>query len=363
VQGESDFVGVSGVGNYGSGVYGESHSPSNIGGAGVAGKGFVSTPGVYGESESGPGLLAVSGSTGVWGRSTNREFGAAGVYGESPYVGVKGVGRDASGVYGESTSTIGGAGIAGKSFATTPGVYGESETGTGVSGAGNIGVFGRGITSSGVEGYADGGRGVAGFSKSGQGVYGHSGGQVGVFGESENFDGVFGVSHNPAHAGVSGHNPNGLAGYFDGNVGVTGDIQLVGSGDCAEEFGVSGLDAAPGTVMVIDQDGQLLPSQYPYDKKVAGVVSGAGGYRPGLILDKRPQQQKGIPIALVGKVYCKVDAQYSPVEVGDLLTTSSTPGCAMKAVDPSRAFGAVIGKALRGQKEGCGLIPILVALQ
>jgi hypothetical protein len=35
----------------------------------------------------------------------------------------------------------------------------------------------------------------------------------------------------------------------------------------------------------------------------------------------------------------------------------------MKATDPLRAFGAVIGKALRPKKEGKGLIPILVALQ
>jgi hypothetical protein len=68
-------------------------------------------------------------------------------------------------------------------------------------------------------------------------------------------------------------------------------------------------------------------------------------------------------VAVVGKVYCKVDAQYAPIEVGDLLTTSPTPGHAMKADDPLRAFGAVIGKALRGLQSGQGLVPILVALQ
>jgi hypothetical protein len=62
-------------------------------------------------------------------------------------------------------------------------------------------------------------------------------------------------------------------------------------------------------------------------------------------------------------VYCKVDAQLSRVEVGSLLTTSSTPGHAMKATDKDRAFGAVIGKALAGLESGRGLIPILVALQ
>jgi hypothetical protein len=70
-----------------------------------------------------------------------------------------------------------------------------------------------------------------------------------------------------------------------------------------------------------------------------------------------------VPIALIGKVYCKVDAQYAPIEVGDLLTTSPTPGHAMKAEDPLQAFGSVIGKALRSLANGQGLLPVLVALQ
>jgi hypothetical protein len=66
---------------------------------------------------------------------------------------------------------------------------------------------------------------------------------------------------------------------------------------------------------------------------------------------------------LIGKVYCKVDAGYGAIEIGDLLTTSPTPGSAMKANDPLKAFGAVLGKALRPLTEGQGLIPVLVALQ
>jgi len=66
---------------------------------------------------------------------------------------------------------------------------------------------------------------------------------------------------------------------------------------------------------------------------------------------------------LVGKVNCKVDANYSQIKVGDVLATSDTPGHAMKANNRSKAFGAVIGKALRGMKSGKGKIPVLVALQ
>jgi hypothetical protein len=115
--------------------------------------------------------------------------------------------------------------------------------------------------------------------------------------------------------------------------------------------------------MVINDEGALEPNRKSYDKRVAGVVSGAGTTRPALILDKQDKHNNRIPIGLVGKVYCKVDANYSAIEVGDLLTTSPTTGYAMKAQDPYKAFGSIIGKALSPLKNGTGLIPILIALQ
>jgi hypothetical protein len=145
--------------------------------------------------------------------------------------------------------------------------------------------------------------------------------------------------------------------------GGEGDIKLLGA-DCAEDFDVSEVETAePGTVMVIDQESALKPSEQPYDKRVAGVVSGGEGYKPGIILDKQKIEADRIPVALMGKVACKVDARHSPIEVGDLLTTSFTPGHAMKANDALRAFGAVLGKALRPLEQGQGMVPILVALQ
>ncbi|HJQ33111.1 MAG TPA: hypothetical protein VJ866_13065 [Pyrinomonadaceae bacterium] len=144
--------------------------------------------------------------------------------------------------------------------------------------------------------------------------------------------------------------------------GDAGDI-ILKNADCAEEFDVTSAALDAGTVMVLDGEGALRESTEAYDKKVAGVLSGAGEYRPGIVLDRQASQENRRPLALVGKVYCKVDADCAAVEVGDLLTTSPTPGHAMKAADPSQAFGAVIGKALRPLKAGRGLIPILVALQ
>jgi hypothetical protein len=213
---------------------------------------------------------------------------------------------------------------------------------------------------------AEGGAGVFGRAeaKGAGGVIGchaHAVDGRRVYGESEKGTGVWGYSK--AGAGVVGGSEQGLAGSFQGNVEVTGDIRLTNS-DCAEDFDIANADLVePGTVMVLGSDGALRPSESAYDKRVAGVVSGAGNYKPGIVLDKQESQPNRKPIALLGKVFCKVDPSYAPVEIGDLLTTSTTPGHAMKATEQGKALGAVIGKALRPLSEGQGLIPILIALQ
>jgi hypothetical protein len=241
------------------------------------------------------------------------------------------------------------------------------------------------------------GSGVGVFGNGEVGVQGTSDTGRGVFGQSNAFDAVVGESASPANAGVTGRNtsqnpgPNavgiygdggrsGNAGKFDGHVQINGTAHVTGEfhcagnifaladvllgQDCAEDFEIAPFSATePGTVMVLDSNGALRPSERDYDKKVAGVISGAGDYKPGLILGRCESSGKRLPLALVGKVYCKVDAQYASVEVGDLLTTSPTPGHAMRAMDPLKSFGAVLGKALRRLDAGQGLIPILVALQ
>ena len=149
----------------------------------------------------------------------------------------------------------------------------------------------------------------------------------------------------------------------DCNVEVSGDIRLTNA-DCAEDFDISEAEPIePGMVMVLSNEDTLQPSRYAYDKRVAGVISGAGDYKPGIVLDKQASHPNRRPVALLGKVFCKVDADYAPIEVGDLLTSSNTLGHAMKATDSLSAFGAIIGKALRPLQDGRGLIPILIALQ
>jgi hypothetical protein len=175
-----------------------------------------------------------------------------------------------------------------------------------------------------------------------------------------------GSSDNPVttmgNVGIGTVNPNEKL-EVDGNILVTGDVRLTGA-DCAEDFDVeepAGLE--PGMVMVISHEEKLCRCSRPYDSRVAGVLSGAGRCHPGIVLGKQTPVGNRLPLALTGKVYCKVDADYSPICVGDLLTTSPTLGHAMKAGDAGRAFGAVLGKALRALNDGQGLIPILVTLQ
>ena len=67
-------------------------------------------------------------------------------------------------------------------------------------------------------------------------------------------------------------------------------------------------------------------------------------------------------LALVGQVPCNVTDENGPIVVGDLLTTSSKPGHAMKVVDKSKDFGAIVGKALEALSSGKGKISVLVTL-
>jgi len=277
------------------------------------------------------GIAAGENSTGVLGKGATN-----GIRAEGGANGVFANGKTWCGVVGLSESTTGGFGV-----------YGENTSG-----------------GSGVVGKSKGWHAVAGFSESTQGgfgVYGEGEG-TGVGGVSKTWMGVYGETKSTTGgAGVCGKGK--IAGLFQGDVIVTGDIQLVNA-DCAEHFDVEpGVSADPGTVMSIGEDGGLLPCERPYDNRVAGVTSGAGRYKPGIILDRQGSDEGRKAIALVGKVYCKVDAQYGAIAIGDLLTTSSTPGHAMRAADSARAFGSVIGKALLPWSAGQGLIPILVALQ
>jgi hypothetical protein len=380
--------------------------PSGFVTAGLLNVGPGSNPAAYAPNSSMPtgGPDASKGNVAeVWGfigapeaapQQTSSPPASCAVYGAGGVLGVSG-GPTAT----IQQTDIEGVGVAG--YGTSHGVLGNGASGNGVAGISTSG--------NGVRGMSTSGTGVSGTSSgtgtSGVGVWGTSSGNggdcCGVLGQAANGIGVRGGTQD-GFAAVAGQSTGkGLAGYFAGNVQVTasgsskgnltvagdatvsGDLTITGNiasvntitvqgdvvlqapgSDCAEQFDVCDANAPePGTVMVIDDEGKLRESSSVYDKRAAGVVSGAGEYRPAILLDGRRSSEGRASVALVGKVYCKVDADPAPIAVGDLLTTSARPGFGMKATDPGQAFGAVIGKALKPLRSGQGLIPILVALQ
>ena len=363
-------------------------------------------PPVFGELNvkgSGPAALHPKGAAGVWGLVSDspadlKELENAGPLSSAAVVAQSN--SDSPAIFAKSTGSYA---IFAASEAANTAVIQATHDGDGV----------------GVTGIGTSGNGVRGMSNSAPGVYGHSVSQAGVVGESDQFDGVFGRSLAGQHAGTTGINVgggigvfgwagidangkttgggvavhgsgsgdatgvegisetgnavhgssgNGLAGFFEGKVEITGDLIVHGDiclptgNDFAESFVMGEESIDPGTVVVISDEDTLRASRMPYDPRVAGVVSGAGPFKPGVILAE-PAGDKRCPLALSGRAYCKVDAGYAPIAVGDLLTSSATPGHAMKAADPARAPGTVIGKALRAMDRGTGLVPILVALQ
>ncbi|MDO1451963.1 hypothetical protein Q0590_37185 [Rhodocytophaga aerolata] len=144
-------------------------------------------------------------------------------------------------------------------------------------------------------------------------------------------------------------------------------LEITGGADLAEHFDVTASETLlPGTVVSIDpqKPGQLRISNQAYDKTVAGIVSGAGDVQPGMLMGQAGTLANGQhPVALTGRVYCRVDATYGAIRPGDLLTTSPTTGQAMKVTDPQQAQGAIIGKAMTSLEEGNGLVLVLVSLQ
>ena len=151
---------------------------------------------------------------------------------------------------------------------------------------------------------------------------------------------------------------------------TTGTVQITGGSDLSEQFEINASECIkepePGMIVCIDAErpGELKPSSRSHDRTVAGIISGAGGVHPGMLMGQRGSLADGEhPVALTGRVYCKMDAKYGPIEPGDLITTSDTPGHGMKVTDHDQARGAIIGKAMTRLSEGTGLVLVLVSLQ
>jgi hypothetical protein len=144
-------------------------------------------------------------------------------------------------------------------------------------------------------------------------------------------------------------------------------INIQGGSDLAEPFPISaaGGEIVQGAVVVIDEEssGRLKLSDRPYDSRVAGVVSGANGIHPGIQMQQQGLLAGGKNVALTGRVYVQADTSNGAIKAGDLLTTSSIPGQAMRVSDHIRAQGAILGKAMSALESGRGYVLVLVTLQ
>ncbi|MBI4718827.1 MAG: hypothetical protein HY763_13555 [Planctomycetes bacterium] len=199
---------------------------------------------------------------------------------------------------------------------------------------------------------------------------------AGVYGAStaSNGNGIIGEAHNGGSAyGVWGRAANGIGGYFEGgayaifaNGRARVSVLEIAGADVAEKFPCTDESPELGTVMEIDPDhaGHLRVAREAYCPRVAGVVSGAGDLPVGAVLGHLPGNEDAPAIALSGRVWVRCDARRTAIEPGDLLTSSDTPGHAMKAADRERSHGAILGKAMSSLARGeRGLVLVLVNLQ
>jgi hypothetical protein len=405
IDAEVDTRGV-GVAGFSTALTGAGVLGFNEDGPGVRGQSLKSS-GVYGLSDEGVGILGFSqkgpGVVGLFGSGApileRRESGIIGISDSESGAGVFGFNSQGFGVHGQSE---GNAGVYGESNLT--GVIGFSEKGTGVQGIGSTqGVIGNSANGVGVEGVSSNGFGIKGTSLGNDaGVYGESDDGPGIEGTSKNSSAVIGratcnfcagvigssklsvgvTGSSEASTGVDGRSKSGsylFTGVDEGNnfnlrFGVeraTGHVRADGSFfgngvDYADMLAVAGRasDYEPGDVLVIGPDGKLIKSSQSYATTLAGVYSTKPAFvgdPRGLIEDKTHTDNNFVPVALVGLVPVKVSAENGPIKPGDLLTTASIPGYAMKATDPK--IGTVLGKAMQSLEKGTGVINVLVTLR
>ncbi len=255
-------------------------------------------------------------------------------------------------VYANNTSvktfSIGVTGIAGvtaKDAVNSYGILGHSR---------HVGVRGQSTGESGT------GAGVAGASRFGAG---------GIFGSEHEYsviaDGV-GSTFNKFDSTMNlrGEGKAILAmgsSDFHGRVNLKGDGKTQEfPGGIVELFEVDDAEfVTPGDLLVASENGNsvLSRSKKGYNPAVIGIVSG----NPYLAVNNSGKEEKIYPVALSGKVLCRIDARNNPVKPGDLIVASDTPGCGMKGkIDSFNKVGTVIGKALDSLDEGIGLVPVFI---
>jgi subtilisin family serine protease len=158
---------------------------------------------------------------------------------------------------------------------------------------------------------------------------------------------------------------------------TTGNVYAAGSfnpgGADVAEYILASEPLEPGDVVELDPHN---PKHYrkvrePYSPWVAGVISTAPGFVLGakhlsLALSVNGEGRGEVEpgerplLALLGRVPVKATTENGPIRPGDLLTSASKPGYAMRCEDIHRCEGAIIGKALEALDEGGGVILVLL---
>jgi hypothetical protein len=178
---------------------------------------------------------------------------------------------------------------------------------------------------------------------------------------------------------IAAYNSSGRVFVVENNGTVRADgAYYSGVGDCSTGgFNAGGADVAErvnvsewveaGCVVEIDpaHPGFFRKPSSPYSTKVAGIISTSPGVILGNSFDKAADDwEDNRPVlAVAGRVPLQVTAENGPIQIGDLLVSSSTPGVAMKGSDSQSCIGAVIGKAMEPLKEGEGTIVAQVMLR
>jgi hypothetical protein len=159
--------------------------------------------------------------------------------------------------------------------------------------------------------------------------------------------------------------------WGDGGPGrvVTGELQITAGSDLAEYFDLieeNNNNVEPGMIVSIDpaSSGKLILCKEAYDQKIAGVISGANGVNPGMLMGHEKTIADGdFPVAIAGRVYVHASTINGKIQPGDLLTSSDIPGTAMKVTDYEKARGAVLGKAMTKLSSSDGFVLMLISLQ
>lgn len=149
---------------------------------------------------------------------------------------------------------------------------------------------------------------------------------------------------------------------------ITNEIEINGGSDLAELFDITSSEETIDAGLLVSLDpanpGKLIISNKAYDKHIAGVVSGAKGIRPGILMGQANSLATGDHlITLSGRTYIKANTTNGKIKVGDLLTSSKISGEAMRATSRRKSRGAIIGKAMTELSDKSGYVLVLINLQ